>query len=85
MDAVRDRSTRLITLAVDTPRERGDSDPVRPALSTVRGVEIVEPDPATSRVWVFAHGAVEPEALIEALASWGYGGYVLENQLRVPV
>lgn len=75
---------QLITLAVDTGGERGDTNLVRPLLGTVKGVDLVEPDPASVRVWVFAHGSVEPEALVEALASWGYGAYVLENQFNVP-
>lgn len=76
--------TQLITLVVDTPRGRGDADPVWPALVAVEGVEIVEPDPASARVWVFADGAVEPESLVDALATWGYGAYVLDNQFEVP-
>lgn len=75
---------QLITLAVDTLRGRGDADLVRPALGAVQGVEAVEPDPTGGRVWVFADGAVEPEALVDALAAWGYGAYVLENQFELP-
>lgn len=76
--------TQLITLAVDTLPERRDAGPVRPVLGAVRGVEAVEGDPASARVWVFANGAVEPEALVDALAAWGYGAYVLENQFELP-
>lgn len=76
--------TQLITLVVDTPRGRRGADPVRPVLSAIDGVEVVERDPATARVWVFADGAVEPESLVDALATWGYGAYVLDNQLEVP-
>lgn len=76
--------TQLITLVVDTLPGRRDADPVRPVLGAVRGVEAVEADPASARVWVFANGAVEPEALVDALAAWGYGAYVLENQFELP-
>lgn len=75
---------QLITLAVDTYRGRGDADPVRPVLACVRGVEAVERDPLSTRVWVFADGGVEPEALIDALATWGFGAYVLDNGFDVP-
>lgn len=78
-------STRkqLVTLAVDTLRGRGEADPVRRVLGAVKGVEAAWPDPASARVWVFANGTVEPESLCDALASWGYGAYVLENQFKV--
>lgn len=76
--------SQLVTLAVDTGRGRGDADPIRPVLGAVKGVEAVEPDPATTRVWVFGDGGVEPESLVEALASWGYGAYVLDNELGMP-
>lgn len=76
--------TQLITLAVDTLGRRVHADPVWPLLVTVHGVEAVEADPASARVWVFADGAVEPEVLVDALAAWGYGAYVLENQFELP-
>ncbi|MBI1875946.1 MAG: heavy-metal-associated domain-containing protein [Acidobacteria bacterium] len=76
--------TQLITLVVDTPRGRGDADPVRPVLGAIDGVEVAERDPATARVWVFANGSVEPESLVDALATWGYGAYVLDNRFEVP-
>lgn len=75
---------QLITLVVDLPRDRGDADPVRSVLAVIKGVESVAPDPTTARVWVFADGAVEPESLVEALAVWGYGAYVLDNRFKVP-
>jgi len=72
---------QLITLAVDSRSVREDVDVVRSLLFSVRGVEAAEPDPASARMWVFANGWIEPESLVEALASWGYGSYVLDSQL----
>lgn len=72
---------QLITLAVDSRSVREDADLVRSLLFSVNGVEAAEPDPTSARVWIFAHGGIEPESLVEALASWGYGSYVLDNQL----
>lgn len=79
-------STRkqLITLAVDTLPGRRVAESVRPFLLGVKNVVVVESDPASARVWVFTDGAVEPESLVEALESWGYGAYVLGNQFDVP-
>ncbi len=71
---------QLITLAVDPHRERGEGDPVRPVLACVRGVHAVEPDPASIRVWVYGDGNVEPDALIDALAAWGFGAYLLRHE-----
>jgi hypothetical protein len=76
--------THLITLAVDTMDGERDADPLRPVLGAVEGVQAACPDPISARVWVFADGTVEPESLCEALASWGVGAYVLENQFTVP-
>jgi hypothetical protein len=78
------RDRQLITLEIHTLRHRGDEDPVTAALRAVNGVEVAEPDPATARVWVFANGAVDPEWLIDALASWGFSADILENQFEVP-
>lgn len=75
---------QLITLAVDTWPGRRVAESVRPFLLAVKGVVVVESDPTSARVWVFADGAVEPESLVEALESWGYGAYVLGNQFDVP-
>lgn len=76
--------TQLITLAVDTLRGQGDATAVHLALLGIHGVEGVEPDPRSDRLWVFADGTVEPEWLVDALESWGYGSYVLDNELKVP-
>jgi hypothetical protein len=75
------RPLQLITPVVDVPRGRKTSDPLWPALGAVRGVETVEPDPVSARVWVFAAAGVVPEALVEALAAWKYGAYVLESRV----
>ena len=48
------------------------------------GVEDASADPTSARVWVFADGWIDPESLVEMLASWGYGSYVLDNQFAVP-
>ena len=74
--------TQLITVAIDTFRDRRNTDFIPVALQAVDGVEVVEPDPATGRVWVFANGEVDPESLVDVLASWGYGAYILENQFE---
>lgn len=74
---------QLITLAVDSGLVREDADLVRSLLFSVKGVEAAEPDPASARVWVFAKGWIEPELLVEALESWGYGSYVLDSQLTL--
>jgi hypothetical protein len=73
---------QLITVVIHTFRQRGDADLIPTALLAVNGVEVVEPDPATARIWVFGNGAVDPELLIEALASWGYSAEILENQFE---
>jgi len=75
--------TQLITLAVDT-RSMQDADLVRSLLASVTGVEDASPDPTSARFWVFAHGQIAPESLVEVLESWGYGSYVLDNQLTAP-
>jgi len=75
---------QLITLAIHTFRHRGDADPIPTVLRAVNGVEVVEPDPAAARVWVFANGAVDPESLVDALASWGYSADILENRFEFP-
>lgn len=76
------RRTQLITLALDTPSMQ-DADLVRSLLVSVTGVEEASPDPTSARVWVFAHGQIDPESLVEMLESWGYGSYVLDNQFTV--
>jgi hypothetical protein len=76
--------THLITLAVDTRSMHGDTDLVRSLLVSVTGVEEASADPSTARVWVFADGRIEAGSLVEVLASWGYGSYVLNSQLTVP-
>lgn len=76
--------TQLITLAVDTWRRRGDAAAVQLGLLAIRGVEAVAPDPVCPRLWVFADGALEPDALVDALESRGYGAYVLENEFTMP-
>ena len=80
----RDSHIQLITLVVDPWRARGDEDPAPPALIGVRGVQTVQPDPMSDRVWVFGNGGVEPETLIDTLESWGYGAYVVDTQFAVP-
>lgn len=75
---------QLVTMVVDSPRARGDARPVWAVLVAVDGVDVVQPDPASARIWVFANGSVEPESLVDALATWGYGAYVLDNQFEVP-
>lgn len=75
---------QLITLAVDTLPWHEDPDLLRSLLVSVEGVEAVEPDPTSARVWVFANGRIEPESLVEVLASWGCGSYVLDNQFTLP-
>ena len=72
---------RLITLAVDRRASRGDASVLLALLVGVNGVEAVAPDPASVRVWVFGNGALEPEGLVDALASWGFESTVLEDQL----
>jgi hypothetical protein len=74
---------QLITLAVDTSPSRGEADLLTIVVGARSGVQAVERDPLCARIWVFGNGTVEPEALCDALASWGYGAYVLENQLTV--
>ena len=74
---------QLITMEVG--HFGGRHDPIPTALAAVRGVSAVARDPASGRVWVFGDGSVEPEALVNALASWGYGSCVLENQFEKPV
>ena len=76
--------THLITLAIDAPSVRRDADLVRSLLVSVTGVEDASADPTSARVWVFADGRIEAESLVEVLASWGYGSYVLDSQLTVP-
>lgn len=76
--------THLITLAVDTRSVQEDADLVRSLLVSVTGVEDASADPTSARVWVFADGRIEAESLVEVLASWGYGSYVLDNQLTLP-
>jgi hypothetical protein len=75
---------QLITLAVDTLGSRTEADLVSMVVYAAKGVEAVETDPVSPRVWVFANGSVDPEALCDALASWGYGAYVLENRFTAP-
>ncbi|MBI4263470.1 MAG: hypothetical protein HY657_03760 [Acidobacteria bacterium] len=75
---------QLITLAVDTLPWHEGPDLLRSLLASVRGVEAVELDPTSARVWVFANGSVEPESLVERLESWGCGSYVLDDRFTVP-
>src|SRR5262245_5744481 len=76
---------QLITMAVDALRHEDDSDDLVPlALRVVKGVEAVQRDPATARVWVFGNGSVQPRSLIDALNSCGCGGRILENQFELP-
>jgi copper chaperone CopZ len=75
--------TQLITVAIDTFQHRRNTDLIPAALQAVDGVEVVEPDPATGRVWVFANGEVDPESLVDVLASWGYDACILENQFEL--
>lgn len=76
--------TQLITLAVDTVRGRGEVAAVHLALLGIHGVEGIELDPMSDRVWIFADGTIEPQSLVDALELWGYGSYVLENEFTVP-
>jgi hypothetical protein len=75
---------QLITLVVDTLPWHESADLLRSLLGSLKGVDAVEPDPTSARVWVFANGQIDPEALVELLSSWGCGSYVLDNQFTLP-
>lgn len=76
---------QLITLVVDTLPWHESADVLRLLLRALEGVDAVEPDPTSARVWVFADGRTDPESLVGMmLASWGYGSYVLDNRFAVP-
>lgn len=80
-----DGRRQIITLAVDTPRSRDEARLLSVLVGATKGVDAVDTDPVRSRLWAFANGTVDPEALCDALGSWGYGAYVLENRFSVPV
>lgn len=76
---------QLITLAVGNARGRDAKAAVRWTLARIGGVEMVDahPDRGAVRVWVFGDGSVEPLALVDELASCGFGASVLEHEFKV--
>lgn len=76
---------QLITLAFDTRGNLRDVDFIRSVIGATRGVDAVEANPTRPHVWVFGNGTLNPEALCDVLARWGFGAYVLESQLTLSV
>jgi hypothetical protein len=74
-----------LAIALDPLADRAEPDLIEVIVRTTRGIEAVERDPLSARVWIFANGTVDPEALCDALSVWGYGAYVLDNQITTPV
>jgi hypothetical protein len=70
---------QLITLAIDASK-RPYAVAVCAAVGSVAGVDAVELDPLSGRVWVFADGIVDPQRLCDALAAWGFEAYVIERR-----
>ncbi len=65
-------------------RDDTAADLLRSLLRARVDVDAAEPDHTRPCVWVFADGRIAPESLVEMLALWGYGSYVLDNQRAVP-
>lgn len=82
MDAVSERGDVLS--ANDCSHRQLITCLLKVVIGAAAGVQAVETDPVRPRVWVFANGAVDPEALCDALTSWGHGACVLENQFTAP-
>lgn len=75
---------QFVTLRVVAPHDPLTSELMRAILAGTPGIETIEVNAEYERVWVFGDGTVVTEDLLGALAWWGYGARVLNDQLNLP-